>query len=96
MAIHDIPWSVVPDLLGHIPSLKVLVLTKASSICRDLLWFIFISVKPSMLLTVAFVIRIENFARCVCGVGRQRMCPNVCYSAWRQLNLMDFLDARRR
>ncbi|KAF7146814.1 hypothetical protein RHSIM_Rhsim04G0071200 [Rhododendron simsii] len=28
IGIHDIPWSVVPDLLGHIPSLTVLVLNK--------------------------------------------------------------------
>ncbi|KAI8558539.1 hypothetical protein RHMOL_Rhmol04G0102600 [Rhododendron molle] len=35
MAIHDSPWSVVPDLLGHIPSLTVLVLNKVSSFCGD-------------------------------------------------------------
>lgn len=38
MAIHDIPWSVVPDLLGHIPSLKVLVLTKDREFCKVCLW----------------------------------------------------------
>lgn len=36
--IHDIPWSVVPDLLGHIPSLTVLVLTKDRKCCDVCLW----------------------------------------------------------
>ncbi|XP_058210857.1 putative FBD-associated F-box protein At5g53635 [Rhododendron vialii] len=38
IAIHDIPWSVVPDLLGHIPSLTVLVLTKDRKCCDVCLW----------------------------------------------------------
>ncbi|KAI8558543.1 hypothetical protein RHMOL_Rhmol04G0103000 [Rhododendron molle] len=36
--IHDIPWSVVPDLLGHIPSLTVLVLNKNRKGCDVCLW----------------------------------------------------------
>ncbi|KAI8558547.1 hypothetical protein RHMOL_Rhmol04G0103400 [Rhododendron molle] len=52
IGIQDIPWSVVPELLGHIPSLTVLVLNKVSTfveIFRDIF---------------SFVSRIENVATC--------------------------------
>ncbi|KAE9456074.1 hypothetical protein C3L33_12015, partial [Rhododendron williamsianum] len=38
IGMHDIPWSVVPDLLGHIPSLTVLVLAKDRKCCNVCLW----------------------------------------------------------
>lgn len=94
--IHDIPWSDVLDLLGHIPSLTVFILAKVSSFLLRSLSSIVIYFKPSMPLTAMFVTRIENAVTCVCGVGRQRMCQYVCHSAWRKLNLVDFLDVIRR